>query len=181
MSKVVVFGNDADVHDLGSNFIHKETNIHEDGKLSDEGKSSVHERHVPRRVSFDANNSVHQESRGNSSSKPLISRKSSGAQIILQTQTSMRNFQHSLEEYSGSPKASPQNNASYTKLSARKRSQGGVADQIAGHEKLHRQKSVMGPKTAFEMQQVNDELAEGMTCIGKYSFTLILKYRPLVL
>jgi len=163
MSKVVVFGDDSDVNELGSNFRSNEINVHEDGKSSDEGKSSVtHEQQRPaksRRVSFDAN--IHNTSTPN--------RRSSAAQLLLHTQESMRNFQHTLDGYSGSPQSSQKNNVFTTpKNSGRKTSaRDGVADEIAGHGNLHRQKSNMGPKTAFEMQEVNDELSQGMTCGGE--------------
>ena len=173
MSKVVVFGDDSDVNNLGNNFRPNEINIHEDGKSSDEGKSSVtqHEQRQPmsRMVSFDAN--IRNSGRNNNTStKPLLSHKSSGSQLLVSTQTSMRNFQQSLDGYSGggSPKSGSQNNIFPPKTSARKTSsQGGVADDIVGHTNLHRQKSVMGPKTAFEMQEVNEELSQGMSCGGK--------------
>lgn len=166
MSKVVVFGDDSDVNDLGSNFRSNEINVHEDGKSSDEGKSSItHEQQRPtktRLVSFDAN------IRDTSTTPP---RRSSAAQLLLHTETSMRNFQQTMVGYSGSPQSSQKNNVFTTgtpKNSGRKTSaRDGVADEIAGHAKLHRQKSNMGPKTAFEMQEVNDELSQGMTCGGE--------------
>lgn len=172
MSKVVVFGDDLDVVDDlggGSNRRHKET------EQENEGKSS--EQPIARTVSFDPTNL--RESRNNSA-KQLVSRKNSGGQLLVQTQSSLRNFQLSLDEYSG---GSPKNNSkevsasAITIASARRESQRGGADEIVIKGNMHRQKSVMGPKTAFEMNAVNDELSEGMSCGGEHntsSLTMLL-------
>ena len=95
MSKVVVFGDESDVDDLGgSDGRYKEMN---GGKSSDEGKSSInqavsYERPSTRMVSFDPANLP--ESRNGSARQIIVSRKNSGALLSSQTE---------LAGYSGSP------------------------------------------------------------------------------
>lgn len=169
MSKVVVFGQDTDVDDLGggrSKSRHNETNGHDDVKSSDEGKSSgplvsSTQRPVSRMVSF----------KEKSLGPP---RQNSGPQLLLQTQASIRNFQHSLDDYSRSPTSNKE------APSALKQQQSeGIINEIGVQQttRLQRKSSVLGPKTTFEMQAVNNELKEGMTCGGEYihpSFLTVL-------
>jgi len=179
MSKVVVFGDDSDLNNPPNNFRHNRgTNGHEDGKSSDEGKSSVNEPPVTRMVSFEGGNTRVQRPGIRTSFTGQIGR--TGSDIMLQTQASIRNFQQSLDEYSGSPQsphtsqknnnAGSQQNLNSAMKSARKNSQDDVNPVDGNMVKIHRQKSVMGPKTAYELEVINDELTEGMSCGGKSTY-----------